>query len=173
MMISKVRLVLMFLSLGLIVLGCSRDGNNPLLSTPDPAVVTFVTNVNNVDSSDLKNFKVSFTATSNLALPISGLTLGNIVLQEGWNYDGSFTIDNVFGTNYVYSADEGANPTAVGVPVSLTESPTVPGQYELVFTPRTLNKGLITDGEYLYQLAWITVIYGNLSSKHIVAYRTE
>lgn len=172
-MISKVRLVLMFLSLGLIVLGCSRDGNNPLLSTPDPAVVTFVTNVNNVDSSDLKNFKVSFTATSNLALPISGLTLGNIVLQEGWNYDGSFMIDNVFGTNYVYSADEGANPTAVGVPVSLTESPTVPGQYELVFTPRTLNKGLITDGEYLYQLAWITVIYGNLSSKHIVAYRTE
>lgn len=172
-MISKVRLVLMFLSLGLIVSGCSRDGNNPLLSTPDPAVVTFVTNVNNVDSSDLKNFKVSFTATSNLALPISGLTLGNIVLQEGWNYDGSFTIDNYFGTNILFSAEEGATPTAVGVPVSLTESPTVPGQYELVFTPRTQKKGYFSMHGYLYQMAWVTVTYGTLSSRHVVGYRTE
>ncbi|MBP9699079.1 MAG: hypothetical protein KBD85_03585 [Elusimicrobia bacterium] len=172
-MISKIRLVLMGLSLGLIISGCSRDGNNPLLSTPDPAVVSFITNVVDVDSSDLKNFKVSFTATSNLALPISGLSLGNIVLQEGWNYDGLFTLDNVFGTNYVYSADEGAHPTAAGVPVSLAESSTVPGQYELVFIPRTQKKGYFSMNGYLHQMAWVTVTYGTLSSRHVVAYRTE
>jgi len=162
-----------------LVSGCSRKGNDPLLDTPDPSITAIDTSVVDLDANDLKNFKVTFSAETDLSNPISGLKLGNVIIQEGWDYNGygGFSPTALVGTSVVYTPPASAHPTAVGVPIKLTESTSTPGLYDLVFETRSQTKGYFSwtwpDGTYLYRLAWITVAYGDLTSKFVVAYRTE